>query len=110
MTPADYYPADATPAQQALFYQHMLLVQKDELLGALLALFLGTFGAHRFYLGESTAGVLYILFSWTGIPTLLGAIECFFMPGRVRIWNLTNAMRIWAWVRSQSAPPMVYGY
>lgn len=94
MTPANYYPTDATPAQQALFYQHMAMVQKDELLGALLALFLGTFGIHRFYLGENVAGILYVLFCWTGIPTLLGFIECFFMPGRVRDYNATQATYI----------------
>ncbi|WP_041839527.1 MULTISPECIES: TM2 domain-containing protein [Acidobacterium] len=110
MTPANYYPADASPAQQALFYQHMAMVQKDELLGALLALFLGTFGAHRFYLGETTAGILYILFCWTGIPTLLGIIECFFMPSRVRTWNLNHAMQISAWVRGQMPSPAVYKY
>uniref|UniRef100_A0A7V4XQQ7 NINE protein n=1 Tax=Acidobacterium capsulatum TaxID=33075 RepID=A0A7V4XQQ7_9BACT len=84
------------------------MVQKDELLGALLALFLGTFGAHRFYLGENTAGVLYLVFCWTGIPTLLGMIECFFMPGRVRTWNLAYAMRISAWVRGQAPWPGTY--
>jgi TM2 domain-containing membrane protein YozV len=108
MTPANYFPVDATPAQQALFYQHMAMVQKDELLGALLALFLGTFGAHRFYLEETTAGVLYLLFFWTGIPTLLGIIECFFMPGRVRAWNLAHAMQLSAWVRGQPPSPAVY--
>ncbi|HCT62464.1 MAG TPA: NINE protein [Acidobacterium sp.] len=86
------------------------MVQKDELLGALLALFLGTFGAHRFYLGETTAGILYILFCWTGIPTLLGIIECFFMPSRVRTWNLNHAMQISAWVRGQMPSPAVYKY
>jgi hypothetical protein len=110
MPPVNYYPTDATAAQQAMFFQHMALVQKDELLGAMLALFLGTFGAHRFYLGETTAGVLYILFIWTGIPTLLGLIECFFMPGRVRTWNMTHAMQISAWVRGQCRPPVLYPY
>lgn len=108
MTPGSYYPADATPAQQAMFYQHMAMVQKDELLGAMLALFLGTFGVHRFYLGENLAGVLYILFSWTGIPTLLGIIECFFMPGRVRAWNVMYAMQISAWVRGMAPTPMMF--
>lgn len=32
-----------------------------------LAIFLGAFGAHKFYLGNSRTGLLYLLFSWTGI-------------------------------------------
>jgi TM2 domain-containing membrane protein YozV len=50
-------------------------------------LILGSFGAHHFYLGRNGWGILYLLFCWTGIPTLLGFIECFFMPARVRRFN-----------------------
>ncbi len=92
-----------TPQQQAAFYQQMALVQKDELVGFLLALLLGTFGVHRFYLGENGWGIAYVVFSWTGIPTLLGFIECFFMPGRVRAYNAARAAQIAAWV-SQAIP------
>lgn len=41
----------------------------------LLALFLGTFGVHRFYLGQYWRGILYILFFWTWIPTLISLID-----------------------------------
>lgn len=40
----------------------------------LLALFLGSFGGHKFYSGQIVRGFLYILFSWTFIPTLLAII------------------------------------
>jgi TM2 domain-containing membrane protein YozV len=99
MTPAYGYTAQTTREQQVLFHQHMAAVQKDEMSGALLAFFLGTFGFHRFYLNENWAGVLYLLFCWTGIPTLLGFIECFFMPGRVRTYNTMLSLQIAAWVR-----------
>jgi TM2 domain-containing membrane protein YozV len=92
-----------TPQQQAAFCQQMALVQKDELVGFLLALLLGTFGLHRFYLGETGWGIAYVVFCWTGIPTLLGFIECFFMPGRVRDYNAARAAQIAAWV-SQAIP------
>ncbi len=39
------------------------------------ALLLGTFGVHRFYMGYTGLGILYLLFCWTGIPTILGLIE-----------------------------------
>jgi TM2 domain-containing membrane protein YozV len=44
-------------------------------MAAILALLLGTFGAHKFYLDQSGLGLLYLCFSWTGIPTLAGIIE-----------------------------------
>jgi TM2 domain-containing membrane protein YozV len=77
--------------QRALYYAHMSAWQKDEVVGVLLALFLGTFGAHHFYLRRPGLGVLYCIFFWTGIPTVVSFIECFFMPGRVRQYNLALA-------------------
>ncbi len=37
----------------------------------ILALLLGGLGIHWFYLGKSGKGVMYLLFSWTGIPSIL---------------------------------------
>jgi TM2 domain-containing membrane protein YozV len=48
---------------------------RNRLLAALLAILLGTIGAHKFYLGRNTQGVVYLLFFWTLIPTVLGIIE-----------------------------------
>jgi TM2 domain-containing membrane protein YozV len=42
---------------------------------ALLAIFLGDFGAHKFYLEQSITGFLYLIFFWTFIPALIGFIE-----------------------------------
>ena len=44
-------------------------------IAAILAILLGGFGGHKFYLGEYGWGILYFLFSWTGIPTLAGWVE-----------------------------------
>lgn len=41
----------------------------------ILALFLGGFGAHKFYLGRVAAGVLYLIFFWTFIPAIIAFIE-----------------------------------
>jgi TM2 domain-containing membrane protein YozV len=83
--------ADWSDEQRAVFYAQMSAWQKDEVVGVLLALFLGTFGAHHFYLRRPGLGILYIIFCWTGVPTIISFVECFFMPGRVRQFNLALA-------------------
>jgi len=50
-------------------------MMKDKNVAALLAFFLGTFGIHRFYLGQIGLGIAYALFFWTGIPAILGFID-----------------------------------
>ena len=82
------------PNAQAIFYQQYEAARRDELAGILLALFLGGFGIHHFYLRRTGLGILYLCFFWTWIPALLGFIECFFMPGRVWEFNAMEAARI----------------
>jgi TM2 domain-containing membrane protein YozV len=82
------------PNPQAIFYQQYEYVRRDEVVGILLALFLGGFGAHHFYLRRNGLGILYLCFFWTPFPWILGFIECFFMPGRVREFNAIQAAGI----------------
>jgi hypothetical protein len=84
----------AYPNPQAIFYQQYNMARRDEVVGILLALFLGDFGVHHFYLRRTGLGILYLCFFWTGIPAILGFIECFFMPGRVREFNAIQAAAI----------------
>jgi len=42
---------------------------------ALLALLCGGFGIHRFYMRKPISGVLYFIFCWTFIPSLIALIE-----------------------------------
>ena len=79
---------------QAVFYQQYEQVRRDEVVGILLALFVGSFGIHHFYLRRTGLGILYCCFFWTGFPAILGFIECFFMPGRVREFNAIQAAGI----------------
>ncbi|MBF2052001.1 MAG: TM2 domain-containing protein [Candidatus Sericytochromatia bacterium] len=44
-------------------------------LAIILAFLLGSLGGHKFYLGQYGWGIMYFLFSWTGIPMLAGWIE-----------------------------------
>lgn len=89
---------------QAMFYEQYEAVRRDEVVGILLALFLGTFGIHHFYLRRTGLGVLYCCFFWSGIPAILGFIECFFMPGRVREFNAIQAAGIAA-ALGMTVPP-----
>ncbi|HOJ94490.1 MAG TPA: zinc-ribbon domain and TM2 domain-containing protein [Fervidobacterium nodosum] len=55
-------------------YVLSLKPRKSPIIAALLALFLGGVGAHRFYLGQWW-GIIYIVFCWTYIPMIIAAIE-----------------------------------
>jgi len=48
---------------------------KDKTVAALLTFFLGGFGIHKFYLGETVAGVFYLLFCWAFIPSILAFFD-----------------------------------
>ncbi len=48
---------------------------KDKSTAAILALFMGWLGIHKFYLGRIGAGVAYLVFSLTFIPAVLGLID-----------------------------------
>lgn len=80
--------------RQAAFYQRYMLQHRDEIVGVLLALFLGGVGAHHFYLKRNGLGIFYLCLCWTPLPWVLGFFECFFMPGRVREFNAMQAAGI----------------
>jgi TM2 domain-containing membrane protein YozV len=88
------YTASMTPHQRAWFYAEYEQASRTEVVGVMLALFLGSFGLHHFYLRRNGMGIIYLLLSWTGIPAILGFIEAFFMPGRVRAYNAMQASYI----------------
>lgn len=48
---------------------------KSKTAAGLLGILVGSFGAHKFYLGQTGLGILYLLFFWTGIPGIAGLIE-----------------------------------
>lgn len=48
---------------------------KSKIAAALLAFFLGGFGVHKFYLGQIGLGILYLVFFWTFIPSIIAFIE-----------------------------------
>lgn len=48
---------------------------KNKTIAGLLAIFLGGLGIHKFYLGKTILGIVYLLFCWTYIPSIIGFIE-----------------------------------
>lgn len=50
-------------------------MKKSKIAAGILGIVLGAFGVHKFYLGKYGAGILSILFFWTGIPSIIGMIE-----------------------------------
>lgn len=60
---------------------------KNKVVAGLLAIFLGSFGIHRFYLGQWW-GIFYIIFIWTYIPSLIAFIEgIVFLVGSDEKWE-----------------------
>lgn len=95
-----------TEEQQATFRLYYPSTQRDELVGVLLAVLLGSFGAHHFYLKRNGLGIVYLVLFWTGIPAILGIIEAFFMPERVRRFNAEQASLLaYSVVQGMTLPP-----
>lgn len=108
--------------QRTLFMTEMASKRKEVTAGVLFALFLGPYGAHRFYLGQKQLGFAYLgytllsficFFFLIGIPMVIliqvvCLIETFMMPGRVRAYNDLQAALIAEQVRAiTAAPPTV---
>jgi len=95
MYPIDpIYTINMNDQQRTWFYAEYERARKDEVIGVLLAIFLGGLGIHHFYLRRDGLGLLYLLFSWTAIPMVIAWVEAFFMPRRVRQYNAAQAMYI----------------
>jgi TM2 domain-containing membrane protein YozV len=86
---------DLDPDQRMLFQSEMSRVRKDPTVALLLCLFLGGLGAHQFYMGNVLTGVLYLLFCWTLIPTIVAFVELFLITQRVRRYNEQRAREVW---------------
>ena len=108
MTQAVVLPA-MTDQQRLIFETNYRAAAKDELTGVLLALFLGGFGAHHFYLRRNGLGVLYLIFFWTGITYLIAWVECFFMPERVRRYNAALALALSTAISTGAPMPLAHG-
>jgi hypothetical protein len=68
-------PLSATTPPNSCDTIDTILNGRSRIIAVLLAFFLGSFGIHKFYLGSLGWGIIYFLFSWTGIPAIAGVIE-----------------------------------
>ena len=58
-------------------------IVQTKIIQSALAIFLGSFGAHKFYQGKTLMGVIYFLMSWTTLPMWISIVEgirYMFMP------------------------------
>ncbi len=53
----------------------MITGMKDKIVALIICFFFGGLGIHQFYLGNTSKGVLYLLFCWTFIPTIISWID-----------------------------------
>ncbi|SOC44602.1 TM2 domain-containing protein [Ureibacillus acetophenoni] len=68
------------PVQPPVQHGQMYGVQpywpiRNKVVAGLLGIFLGCFGAHKFYLGKPGSGIIYLVFCWTSIPAIVGFFE-----------------------------------
>ncbi len=68
---------------------------KNKVVAGVLGILFGGLGIHKFYMGKVGMGVLYILFCWTGIPSIVGFIEgIMYLCSNDENFQLKNHVRI----------------
>ncbi len=50
-------------------------IESKRVMAGVLALLLGGFGVHKFYLGYTTAGIIYLLICCTGVTSMLALVD-----------------------------------
>ena len=50
-------------------------LKKTKNIAEVLAMVAGTIGLHKFYMGEWKKGLIYLLFFWTCVPTVMGIMD-----------------------------------
>lgn len=73
--PQPMYQPMYQPMMAPAYQQRVKIHDRDKTVAALLAFFLGGIGVHKFYLGQTGQGIIYLIFCWTFIPALIAFIE-----------------------------------
>lgn len=53
----------------------VIKMEVNKIIYIVLAVFLGSFGVHKFYAGKTMSGILHLAFFWTGIPHIIAIIS-----------------------------------
>lgn len=64
-----------TNYNNAISTNNSYVSSRSKTTAGILGIFLGGFGIHKFYLGKTGQGILYLLFCWSYIPSIVGFIE-----------------------------------
>lgn len=91
---------EMSDSQKLMFQSQYNHERKSTTTCLLWAFFLGGIGAHHFYMGKVGWGILYAVFVWTFIPSVLAFIELFFIPSRVENYNKAKASQIAAMIQN----------
>lgn len=79
--------------KQTVFVMQYNSVKRNPTTAVLLALFLGGIGLHKFYMGQTGLGILYLVFCWTAIPGIIAFLEAFTIGGSVGKLNRQKALQ-----------------
>ena len=86
-----YLMKEMSSQERILFQNEYSANKKSVTTGVLLALFVGGLGIHKFWLGETGIGILYLLFFWSFIPALVAILDACLMGNTIKNYNLKVA-------------------
>lgn len=95
---------DLNEQQKLLFNQKYSDEKKDPTTAVIITLLLGGIGGHKFYMGETGMGIVYLLFFWTFIPSFVALIELFTISGKVKKYNDSKAVEVALLIKSIGKP------
>lgn len=73
--PQQYGQPGYAPQQYGQSPLPLMYKDRDKVAAGVLGILLGGWGVHKFYLGKIGLGIVYLLFCWTLIPSIIGFIE-----------------------------------
>jgi TM2 domain-containing membrane protein YozV len=74
------------------FYNDISLSNKEYTIGIALALTMGWCGVHRFWLGDSKGGLIYLIFFWTLLPFIFSIVDAICMKRTCKKINNDHAV------------------